>query len=138
MSIRLVRALCRRTLVAVSPVNHRSSERPTAGQLRAVGDRTSSPLLLVSVSEGIRYANPAATQLLGRDPASLVGQDLVSLVHPADAALVLAGICGAATGPATGRRFEYRVHTARESGGSYRASRLTSATSLERPGSFSA
>ncbi len=77
-----------------------------------MGDRTSSPLLLVSANGRVRYANPAATTLLGRGPESLVGQDLVSLVHPADAAVLLAGICGAVTGPATGRRFEYRVHTA--------------------------
>lgn len=113
LSIPLVLAGAEEETMAVFPVSERANERPTAGQLRAVGDRTSSPLLLVSTSGRIRYANPAATALLGYGPAMLVGQDLVSLVHPADAAVLLAGICGAATGPPTERRFEYRLHTAK-------------------------
>jgi diguanylate cyclase (GGDEF)-like protein/PAS domain S-box-containing protein len=96
----------------VAPTAERALEEHATVQLRAVADRTSSPLLVVSSSGRIRYANPAVSRLLGRAPASLVGHDLVSLVHPADASVLLAGLYGAVTGPGLGRPFEYRVHTA--------------------------
>ena len=100
-------------VMAVSPTNPRTPAKRGNGQLRAVGDRTSSPLLLVSSCGRIRYANPAASTLLGRPCGSLVGHDLVSLVHPEDASALLAEIYGVVVGRAPGRSFEYRVHTAK-------------------------
>jgi len=93
-----------------------SGDQPTnpavAGALRAVADRTRSPLFLVTREGRIRYANPAAGWLLGRTPEWLIGQDWESLVHPEDAAQVGQELAEILSGRGSVQSLEYRMQSA--------------------------
>lgn len=80
-----------------------------AADIRAVTDRTSSPMVILEPSGAIRYANPAAGWLVGMPSASLRGLGVLSLVHPRDRRRVKRDLDDVVAGRGTGEPVEYRV-----------------------------
>ena len=69
---------------------------------------------MVLLDEGgtIRYANPAAGWLAGRAPADLVGQPVLTLVHPDDQSGVRVALDTVVSGRTQGQAVEYRIRAA--------------------------
>jgi diguanylate cyclase (GGDEF)-like protein/PAS domain S-box-containing protein len=66
-------------------------------------------VLIVDASTTVRFANPAATRVLGRPPSALVGRRLVDLLHEDDARAALAMVTDAAANGAQTARAEWRL-----------------------------
>jgi len=80
--------------------------------------RHEAPLIGILAADGtIRYLSPASRQLLGHDPADLVGRNALSLIHPDDAAAVGAALQAGLEHRDTGETLTFRV---RHHGGAWR------------------
>ena len=90
-----------------------------AGALRPeipfLGARLSSPLVVVTPSGRIRYANDAANRLIGVGPGALDGRDVLALVHSADRARARRRLEQAARGRALGDPVELRMRSGERS-----------------------
>lgn len=93
-------------------------------EIRAVIDRTASPMVFLDSAGNIRYANPAAGRLVGRSAASLNGVDVFSLVHSKDRDRVRRDFRDVLEGVERGDPVEYRI---RASDGSWKT--ITAAAS---------
>lgn len=81
-------------------------------EVRAIGDRTTSPLLVLDPCGTIRYANPAAARLVGWSPSTLKGTQVLNFVHPADREGVEASLTRVMAGNSSDVPVEYRVKSA--------------------------
>ncbi|HTW10380.1 MAG TPA: EAL domain-containing protein [Acidimicrobiales bacterium] len=94
----------------------RDAHSRPAGTLRPevpfVGERLSSPLVVVTQLGRIRYANGAADRLIGAGPGALDGRDVLALVHSADRARARRGLEQAARALALGGPVELRMRSA--------------------------
>ena len=81
-------------------------------EVRAIADRTTSPLLVLDLGGAIRYANPAAARLVGWSPSTLKGTQVLNFVHPADRDAVDASLTRVAAGHRSEEPVEYRVKNA--------------------------
>jgi diguanylate cyclase (GGDEF)-like protein/PAS domain S-box-containing protein len=77
--------------------------------VRALADRTTSPLLVLDRSGIIRYANPAAARMVGWTPSTLRGTLVVNLIHPADRESVTTNLARVLAGHSSDVPVEYRV-----------------------------
>ena len=66
-------------------------------------------LALADREHHFRYANAAWARVLGHDPASLVGTEVVPIVHPDDAPTITAALRALAERPETGTTLQVRV-----------------------------
>jgi diguanylate cyclase (GGDEF)-like protein/PAS domain S-box-containing protein len=98
-------------------------------EVRAIGDRTTSPLLVVDPGGTIRYANPAAARLVGWSPPTLHGTQVLNFVHPADQKEVEASLTRVLAGKSSDVPVEYRVKGA---DGSWKTLALVATTLLYR------
>ncbi|MFO0598980.1 MAG: ATP-binding protein [Myxococcaceae bacterium] len=119
------RRLLERTLALASEETeerYRALQRDIAARERVESERDAfflaSPDLLAIFDSGLRFiqANPSWGRTLGREPESLLGTSMESLVHPDDLAVVQAGAQGVQTNGSV-RDVEFRV---RHSDGSWR------------------
>jgi diguanylate cyclase (GGDEF)-like protein/PAS domain S-box-containing protein len=94
---------------ADSDVNRGAALPP---EMRAMADRTTSPLLLLDEKGKIRYSNPAAARLVGWSPSSLKGTQVLNLVHPSDRAPIEESLQRVVAGVSSGEPVEYRVRGA--------------------------
>lgn len=60
------------------------SQRKGDEQYRALFEKSTDLILLLTPQGAIAYSSPSAQQLLGYAPADLVGRDALSFVHPED------------------------------------------------------
>ena len=81
-------------------------------EVRAIADRTTSPLLVLDPCGTIRYANPALARLVGWSPSTLIGTQVLNFVHPADRKAVEASLARVAAGKSSDVPVEYRVKSA--------------------------
>ncbi len=81
-------------------------------EMRALADRTTSPLLLLDQNGKIRYSNPAAAGLVGWSPSSLRGTQVLNLVHPSDRDRVEESLERVVAGHSSGEPVEYRIRGA--------------------------
>ncbi len=65
-------------------VNHATHQLAQAERYRHLVEAETAGVVVVDGSRVVRYANPAAGQLLGRTPEELVGGLLLDAVHPED------------------------------------------------------
>ncbi len=89
-----------------------SSAAALPPEMRALADRTTSPLLLLDPNGKIRYSNPAAAALVGWSPSSLTGTQVLNLVHPSDRARVDESLERVVDGVSSGEPVEYRIRGA--------------------------
>lgn len=78
-------------------------------EVRAIADRTTSPLLVLDPCGTIRYANPATARLVGWSPSTLRGTQVLNFVHPADRKEVGACLSRVVAGQTSEVPVEYRV-----------------------------
>jgi diguanylate cyclase len=81
-------------------------------EMKTMADRTASPLMVLDRTGRIRYSNPAASRLVGWSPASLVGTQVLNLVHPRDRRRVKASLAHVVEGQSSDQAVEYRVRGA--------------------------
>ena len=98
--------------------------------VRAVADRTSSPMVLLDRSGVIRYANPAAAWLVGRSQSSLRGVPVLTLVHPSDSRRVSKDLDEVLAGKSRGVPVEYRI---RAVDGAWKTISATASNLLDLP-----
>jgi len=86
--------------------------RTSEARFRALTEQGSDLVSILTAEGAYRYASPAHERLLGRAPAALVGQDMLTVVHPDDRPRVQAAFRAAHATPGTTARVEFRLgHT---------------------------
>ena len=88
---------------SVSAVTRLRADRD---RLRFVADAAGEAVVMVAPTGEIRFANRRLVSLVRRDPASVIGRSLGSLVSPGDADRVIAALADARQGHARRERFE--------------------------------
>jgi diguanylate cyclase (GGDEF)-like protein/PAS domain S-box-containing protein len=101
---------------------------PISGEIRTVVDRTSAPIVILERSGVIRYANPAAGWLVGRAPSSMVGANVLAMVHSDDRPRFVQNLAEVVAGRGLGEPVEYRV---RAFGGSTKTILATASNLLD-------
>ncbi len=100
-------------------------------EMRALADRTTSPLLLLDQNGKIRYSNPAAAGLVGWSPSSLKGTQVLNLVHPSDRVRVEESLERVVAGHSSGDAVEYRI---RGADGSWKTLAIVATNLLDHAG----
>ncbi len=95
-----------------------------------MAERIPEPLLLLDARGTIRYANPPVSQLTGRDPQSLEGVHVASLVHPDERRRVRRDLRAFLHGNTTTGEVEFRVRARDET---WRTVKVTGSNLLDLP-----
>jgi diguanylate cyclase (GGDEF)-like protein/PAS domain S-box-containing protein len=83
--------------------------RKSEARFRSLVQHSSDVITIVDADSTVRFASPSAERVLGHAPASLAGTRLLELVHPEDAAAVLAFLAAAAERPGDTPRASWRL-----------------------------
>jgi diguanylate cyclase (GGDEF)-like protein/PAS domain S-box-containing protein len=93
--------------------------------------QNATDIVMISEPDGaLRYASPAMTLVLGRDPASCAGTNLLALTHPEDVPVVEQAHASIAASPGASVRFQARL---KHADGSWRWLELVSSNLLHEP-----
>lgn len=98
-------------------------------RFKALVQKAMDLIMVLEASGILRYASPAVTQLLGYRPEELVGSSVASLLHPADAALVVEALGRMVAGQSQSR-IEFR---ARHADGSWRTLEVVGSNHVDAP-----
>jgi PAS domain S-box-containing protein len=79
------------------------------GAFQAIVHATTDAIVIVEASGHVRYANPAARNLLGTRLRSVQGANVLDLIHPDDRALVSTALTTLMTSPGAAPYQEFRV-----------------------------
>jgi PAS domain S-box-containing protein len=85
-------------------------------RFRALIEKSFDAVAIVAADGIVQYITPSVTRLLGYAPEEFIGQDIFSLIHPADRERVQVLFGRLASHPGTSSRTEYRY---RHKNGSY-------------------
>ncbi|MGC2169415.1 MAG: EAL domain-containing protein [Acidimicrobiales bacterium] len=78
--------------------SERSGDDIDYSQLARVADRLLTPVAVIGSDSSLRYINDVAAQLFESDPRGLIGQKMLSLVHPDDRARITEDLAKVMTG----------------------------------------